>query len=84
MYYEGNKTRVSRCISNAQKFDPLLYDDTKWWRLYLCSLLTIITFNNKELMASHYVVRANTMMTSSNGNIFRVTGHLCGELIGPR
>ena len=23
-------------------------------------------------------------MTSSNGNIFRVTGHLCGEFIGPR
>ena len=26
----------------------------------------------------------NGMMTSSNGNIFRVTGHLCGEFIGPR
>ena len=24
------------------------------------------------------------MMTSSNGNIFRVTGHLCGEFIGQR
>ena len=24
------------------------------------------------------------MMTSSNGNIFRVTGHLCGELTGHR
>ena len=23
-------------------------------------------------------------MTSSNGNIFRVTGHLCGEFPGPR
>ena len=23
------------------------------------------------------------MMMSSNGNIFRVTGHLCGEFIGP-
>ena len=23
------------------------------------------------------------MMTSSNGSIFRVTGHLCGEFIGP-
>ena len=27
---------------------------------------------------------ALTMMTSSNGNIFRVTGHLCGEFTGPR
>ena len=25
-----------------------------------------------------------TMMTSSNGNIFRVTGHLCGEFTVPR
>ena len=24
------------------------------------------------------------MMTSLNGNIFRITGHLCGEFIGPR
>ena len=24
------------------------------------------------------------MMTSSNENIFRITGHLCGEFIGPR
>ena len=24
------------------------------------------------------------MITSSNGNIIRVTGHLCGELTGPR
>ena len=24
------------------------------------------------------------MMTSSNGDIFRVTGHLCGEFTGPR
>ena len=24
-----------------------------------------------------------TMMTSSNGNIFRITGHLCGEFTGP-
>ena len=23
-------------------------------------------------------------MTSSNGNIFRITGHLCGEFTGPR
>ena len=27
----------------------------------------------------HYI-----MMTSSNGNIFRATGHLCGEITGPR
>ena len=28
-----------------------------------------------------YIVQ--NMMTSSNGNIFRITGHLCGEFTGP-
>ena len=28
--------------------------------------------------------KQNSMMMSSNGNIFRVTGHLCGEFTGPR
>ena len=27
--------------------------------------------------------RRGSMMTSSNGNFFRVTGHLCGEFTGP-
>ena len=31
---------------------------------------------------SHQWIQAG-MMTSSNGNIFRVTGHLCGEFSGP-
>ena len=29
-------------------------------------------------------IRVNFMMTSSNGNIFRFTGHLCGEFTGHR
>ena len=35
--------------------------------------------------ASYAAVEITTfpMMTSSNGNIFRVTGHLCGEFTGP-
>ena len=40
---------------------------------------------NRE--TSHgYALRATfqNIMTSSNGNIFRVTGHLCGEFTGPR
>ena len=42
-------------------------------RLQLGSLLVESTHNGLVIM-----------MTSSNGNIFRVTGHLCGEFIGPR
>ena len=32
----------------------------------------------------HVQVRVLDMMTSSNGDIFRVTGHFCGEFTGPR
>ena len=35
-------------------------------------------------LGSVAVPGAKTMMTSSNGNIFRVTGHLCGEFTGHR
>ena len=30
------------------------------------------------------IISSIVMMTSSNENIFRVTGHLCGEFTGPR
>ena len=39
----------------------------------------INAFNNFD---QHFNIEH--MMTSSNGNIFRVTGHLCGEFTGPR
>ena len=32
----------------------------------------------------YWAVPGIFMMTSSNGNIFRVTDHLCGEFTGPR
>ena len=31
----------------------------------------------------YYIWVVVSMTTSSNGNIFRVTGHLCGEFTGP-
>ena len=33
---------------------------------------------------THVIAVIYGMMTSSKGNIFRVTGHLCGEFTGPR
>ena len=36
------------------------------------------------LISSHGCDAVGFMMTSSNGNIFRATGHLCGEFTGPR
>ena len=38
----------------------------------------------KVLKAVRYlIINPRAMMTSSNGNIFRVIGHLCGEFTGP-
>ena len=63
---------------------------------YKPSLLTLSLLNT---LSQHYCYVHSTwrqfswtkrtyisyiMMTSSNGNIFRVTGHLCGEFTGPR
>ena len=38
-----------------------------------------------EMVPAHLKIinDGNDMMTSSNGNIFRVTGPLCGEFTGP-
>ena len=43
---------------------------------------------NKQLQVSTFISRftnlhEESMMTSSNGNIFRITGPLCGEFTGP-
>ena len=51
---------------------------SSWWRLMAVFRVTIIPCGwawNLEL---------ENMMTSSNGNIFRVTGHLRGDFTGPR
>ena len=41
-----------------------------------------------NLNVSHLILQSSLcnifMITSSNGTIFRVTGHLCGEFTGPR
>ena len=42
-----------------------------------------LKFHNKIHNCSK-LYEAELMMTSSNGNIFRVTGHLCWEFTGPR
>ena len=47
--------------------------------IYICN-----TFNVLLMICGHCVVYPHTMMTSSNGNIFRVIGHLCGEFTGLR
>ena len=38
---------------------------------------------SKSLRVAFAVSSPSNMITSSNGNIFRVTGPLCGEFTGP-
>ena len=40
--------------------------------------------NSVKLSSTFHIWKFSSMMTSSNGNIFRVTGHLCGEFTGHR
>ena len=51
-----------------------------WWTGAHFTNIISIYF---RLIPSHYFPLVLLMMTSSNGNIFRVTGHLCGEFTGP-
>ena len=45
-----------------------------------CPLITGITVPKRMACGQNYT---DSMMTSSNGNIFRVTGPLCGKFTGP-
>ena len=56
----------------------ILYDELTQWSLYWPLSSWIILTDIKDIFAF------SIMMTSSNGNMFRVTGHLCGEFTGPR
>ena len=59
------------------------------WHLFadVNQLQTAMGFQNKMSSIDQYMERVAKklviMMTSSNGNIFRVTGPLCGEFTGP-
>ena len=69
------------------------------WRLHVNVSKIPLSFQNKELIQAQEAACAfqsslettmtsshafSSMMTSSNGNIFRVTGPLCGEFTGHR
>ena len=46
------------------------------------AILNDISRAHQDLMTIKHNKSGTTMMTSSNGNIFRVTGHLCGKFTG--
>ena len=56
----------------------------EWWRDF--SLYRVKSTNSyiDKPLYQMLLMRSFLMMTSSNGNIFRVTGPLCGEFVGHR
>ena len=49
-----------------------------------CGMKFFIHSQTSTVQPQLCLQRAQCVMTSSNGNTFRVTGHLCGEFTGPR
>ena len=54
------------------------------WQWIIASVTQTTTIQIQCLPHYHTLSLPKTMMTSSNENLFRVTGHLCGEFTGPR
>ena len=73
---------------NATRFVIAINPPTRYITYVRCQPCTFA--NNFDGFCSTQGPQFNTalwptgMMTSSNGNIFRVTGHLCGEFSGDR
>ena len=85
---EYTVTRMSipmqlQCMKRITEYPLALIvitDITKLVRYIQVKSLRIIW----KLASCRYQVAVTCMMTSSNGNIFRVTAHLCGQFTGPR
>ena len=69
--------RVMNCLGNWSQEQRLGNNKEE-------SILRLLIWEYKVLSTNRLFLSKKHMMTSSNGNIFRVTGHLCGEFTGPR
>ena len=63
--------------------------ETQFIKLYytsqrFVSLMIFPEYGQFDSISDTDLLQHTFMMTSSNGDIFRVTGHLCGEFTGPR
>ena len=86
----SRETQKPRVIGIGKK---QMYDIMLIFFLSLVSTVYVFQFILYHLSLVSYTMtrtidytprNLHTMMTSSNGNIFRVTGHLCGELSAQR
>ena len=72
----------SHCYTRNTSTKTLSHNgcENSWYRLNpMCPI-----YSKSQFIWDDIKARASSMMTSSNGNIFRVTGHLCGEFTCPR
>ena len=79
--------RRNRVCHNSPNAGPVLWGFRLRPLNYVFGIFPTFSQYPLDLSTSHLtdVTAAHiSMMTSSNGNIFRVTGHLCGEFTGPR
>ena len=74
------------CVTKRQSYifhhQHLQYTILMWSCVSATERMNTFEFPVSYCRSHHYKIGSN-MMTSSNGNIFRVTGHLCGEFTGP-
>ena len=81
-----SRAKPEKCVylySNLREVDS---EESNCKKVRICprnglvpNWLQVITWNSDDPVHLRIIV-----MTSSNGNIFRVTGHLCGEFTGHR
>ena len=96
----SSRTNLSEILINIQNFPftkkHLKISSAKWQPFYPGGDELMVGMSwpdmphNRNLRSFKRLLQTITdysidsMMTTSNGNIFRVTGHLCGEFTGPR
>ena len=80
----GHKVRRT-CFSHIRFTKVIPCDPQRHAFFLFCGFRNSIIVNLNLISQGHQSWNETSlMMTSSNGNIFRVTGHLCGEFTGPR
>ena len=72
LYFQSCRVLVDQCSDQSTATTPG------------CDQNIVKISNKQQCIHSSTLLILIIMMTSSNGNIFRVTGHLCGEFTGHR
>ena len=80
--------KVLRIESLKRLYSSFIYPYVTYcnqvWRSMCITNIELLLICCSSQVSFRAIVYYIDMMTSSNGNIFRVTGHLCGEFTGPR